>query len=217
MAPNKSRRRALAALGAWVAAGSPALALAQRGRPDLPYVDIPPVAGPAGSAIEVVEFFWYGCPFCFQLQAPLEAWLARKPADVQFRRVPALFRPSWVPHGRLYFTLEALGVAERLHPAVFRAYHVERRSLNDADGIAEWAVQQGIDRERWLAAYSAPDMEDKLRGSLRQLQDYQVNGTPSLAVAGRYLTSSSMTPTVPGLIPVLDELIALARSARTTR
>jgi protein dithiol oxidoreductase (disulfide-forming) len=52
--------------------------------------------------IEVIEFFWYGCPYCNQLQPALENWLQRKPADVELRRIPAIFRESWIPHARLF-------------------------------------------------------------------------------------------------------------------
>ena len=43
----------------------------------------------SGAKVEVIEFFWYGCPHCNALQPSLHAWLKRKPADVEFRRIPA--------------------------------------------------------------------------------------------------------------------------------
>jgi protein-disulfide isomerase len=43
---------------------------------------------------------------------------------------------------------------------------------------------------------------------------YDVQGTPSLVVDGRYLTSSSMTPGVRAVIPVMEDLVRLARQNR---
>src|SRR5918997_352262 len=95
-------------------------------RVNVDYLLIEPQPVTTGERIEVIEFFWYGCPHCNNLQPPLEAWLKRKPADVELRRIPANFRESWVPHARLYYTLEALGEIGRLHQAVYRSMHVEK-------------------------------------------------------------------------------------------
>jgi thiol:disulfide interchange protein DsbA len=165
----------------------------------------------------VVEFFWYGCPYCYQLQGPLDTWLKKKPADVTLRRIPAIFRESWVPHARLYYTLEALEELPRLHHAVYTSMHEERQSLNSADSMTEWAKQNGIDAARWLATYNSPEVERKVEDSRRLTRSYAIKGTPSLVVDGRFVTSSGMTETVAGVIPILEDLIKLAREQRTTK
>jgi thiol:disulfide interchange protein DsbA len=184
-------------------------------RLDSGYRLIAPQPVATGERIEVIEFFWYGCPFCYELQRPLEAWLRRKPADVALRRIPAVFRPSWVPHARIYYTLEALGAVERLHRAVYDDYHARRFDLDGSDSIADWAARHGVDRATWLAAYESPEVERKVELARELTARYAVQGTPSLVVDGRYLTSSAMTPGVPALIPVLDDLIVLARQGRS--
>jgi len=189
----------------------------QRARPSYEYrlIDPQPVAVP--DRIEVVEFFWYGCPYCYQLQAPMESWLRRKPEDVMLRRIPAIFRESWVPHARLYYTLDALGEVPRLHQTVYRAVHEERVALNSADGTGEWAAQNGIEASHWLAAYNSPEVDRKVEDSRRLTRTYQIQGTPSLIVDGRFLTSSGMSETVAGVIPILDDLIQLAREQRSAK
>ena len=186
----------------------------QRARPGFEYLTIDPQPVASGDRIEVVEFFWYGCPYCYQLQGPLEGWLATKPADVVLRRIPAIFRESWVPHARLYYTLEALGELPRLHQTVYRSMHEERMSLNSADATADWAKQHGIDSARWLASYHAAEVERKVDESRRFTRSYSIKGTPSLVVDGRFLTSSGMSETVAGVIPILEDLIKLAREPR---
>src|SRR5690349_9610958 len=114
-----------------------------REKVDYLLIDPQPVA--TGNRIEVVDFFWYGCLHCYNLQPSLEAWLKRKPADVELRHIPAIFRESWVPHARLYYTLEALGEVDRLHQAVYRAIHAENESLTSASSTAEWAARHGIE------------------------------------------------------------------------
>ncbi len=184
---------------------------------DSDYRVIAPQPVPQGPAIEVVEFFWYGCPYCAQLQPHLAAWFRRKPNDVVLRHVPAVFRESWLSHAMLYYTLEALGEVERLHYRVYDSYHVERLPLNDGDQIADWAARHGIDRDRWIATFGSAQIDRQVMQAREQLARYTVSGTPSLVVDGRYLTSSGMTPGVAAMIPVLDDLIALVRSERAGR
>lgn len=225
MAVNSARRaalRLLVGLAAGGAAGSLALgAGAQdgegRARPNVDYRAIAPQPVPGGNAIEVIEFFWYGCPYCYQLQRHFDAWVRRQEADVVVRRVPAVFRASWLPHARLYHTLEALGAVERLHQQVYDAYHVEQTPLNSSDAIAEWAERHGIDRERWLAVYRSEDIDRQVAQAREHLVRYAVSGTPTLVVDGRYLTSSAMTPGVAAMIPVLDYLVGRVRSQHGAR
>ncbi|MGE5525164.1 MAG: thiol:disulfide interchange protein DsbA/DsbL [Rhodospirillaceae bacterium] len=219
MVPNKGRRTALRLLAALplAAASARAQEAGQHARLNVSYREIPPQPVPAGSAIEVVEFFWYGCPYCFQFHPHFQAWVHRQPADVTVRRVPAVFRQSWIPHARMYYTLERLGALDRLHDEVYKSYHVDEVPLNTADAIADWAAKHGLDRERWLTVYRSDEVSGRLMDAQDQLRRYAVSGTPSVVVGGRYLTSSGMTPGVAAMIPVLDELVALARGQRGVR
>jgi protein dithiol oxidoreductase (disulfide-forming) len=179
---------------------------------DYELIDPQPVL--TGGRIEVVEFFWYGCPHCNNLQPSLEGWLKRKPSDVELRRIPAIFRESWVPHARLYYTLEALGEVGRLHQAVYRAIHAERESLLTAAATADWAGRNGIEASRWLAAYNSPEVERRVQEARALTRAYSIAGTPSLVVDSRYVTSSGMAESMPAVITTLDGLIAMSRERR---
>ena len=187
---------------------------AVRARQNIEYRLIAPQPVDSGGKIEVIEFFWYGCPFCNDLQPALEGWLRRKPADVVLRRVPAILRDSWAPHARIYFTLELLGEAERLHRKVYDGYHLEALHLTEPDVLEQWAVRNGIDRSRWLDAYRSPEVAARVARASQSTQRYEVTVTPSLVVDGRYLTSSGMTGDVGSVIPVVEDLVRLARQKR---
>jgi protein dithiol oxidoreductase (disulfide-forming) len=227
VAPSRAKRATLRLLAGLVAAGvtarasgaSASNAVDSEGRAPAStrYRLISQQPLPAGNVIDVVEFFWYGCPYCFQLEPYFQAWLRRQSADVAVRRIPAVFRDSWIPHARLYYTLEALDAVERLHQQVYESYHVEQTPLNSIDEIADWAQRHGIDRERWLAVYRSDEISGRIMQARDQLRSYEVSGTPSVVIDGRYLTSSGMTPGVPAMIPVLENLVALVREQRGTR
>jgi len=174
----------------------------------------PPQPVETGDKIEVVDFFWYGCPFCNQFLPFLEEWIKNKPADVAVRRSPALLKDTWAPHARIFYTLELLNEVDRLHAKVFHSYHVEELYMSKPDVMEQWAVKNGIDRRKWVDAYFSPEVDGKIARAARATKLYMVDGTPSLAVDGRYITSGSMAPSIKGMIPVLNDLIVLARQRR---
>lgn len=185
-----------------------------RARQNIDYRLINPQPVETGESIEVIDFFWYGCPYCNELQPALEDWIRRKPADVTVRRVPVILRDTWAPHARIYYTLEQLGELDRLHRQVYHSYHVEELHMSKPDVMEQWAVKHGIDRRRWIDAYNSPEVGARVARAAEATKRYDIQGTPSLVVDGRYLTSSSMTPTVRGVLPVVDDLVRLARERR---
>lgn len=201
------------ALASLALAGS-ALAQEIRARQNIDYRVIPEQPVETGERIEVIDFFWYGCPYCNELQPALEDWIKRKPDDVAVRRVPAILKDNWAPHARIYYTLELLGEVERLHLKVYHSYHVEELSMSKPDVMEQWAVKNGIERRRWVDAYFSPEVDARIARAFQAGKRYNVQGTPSVVVDGRYLTSSSMTPTVRGLVPVVEDLVRLARQNR---
>ena len=211
-----SRRRALAAFAWALSTGSLFRAgLASGAAPEQPYeVLAPPQPVATGDQVEVIEFFWYGCPYCFELQPSLEAWLRKKPADIAFRRVPAVRSEKWEPYVRIFYALAELGELERLHQKVYEAHHVDALAMGQPEVVAQWAARHGIGREKWLAAYNSLRVAEGVAMARESTARYKIPGTPSLVVDGRYLTSSILAGSVPGLIPVLDELIRLARADR---
>ena len=169
-----------------------------------------PVDAPADK-VEVIEFFWYSCPHCNAFEPAFDAWAKRQPAHVVVKRAPVAFQDSFVPQQRLYYALEAMGKVEELHRKVFHAIHTERQRLATQDQIADWVAKQGVDRAKFLEAYNAFGVAGKARRAT-QLQDaYQVDGVPSLGIAGKYFTSGSLAQTLPRSLLVADHLIAQSR------
>lgn len=171
-----------------------------------------PVA--TGKKIEVLEFFWYRCPHCFQLEPGLSAWLKKLPKDAQIRRVPAVFREDWVPGAKIYYTLEQMGQLERLHNKVFDAYHVDNINLNDPAVLGGWIAKQGVDRKKFESIYNSFSTQSKVTKGARLSAIYGITGVPAFIIDGKYSTSVSMARSEPRLFDVLDQLIDKARSER---
>jgi thiol:disulfide interchange protein DsbA len=180
----------------------------------------PPQPTDSGNKIEVLEFFWYGCPHCANLQPFLESWLKRKPADVEFKHMPAVFQDSWVPLTRAYYTLEAMGLTDKLHQEVFNAIHRQKVNLRDANAIIDWVAGKGVDRKRFTDTYNSFGVTGKLQRSIDLTRKYDIPGTPAIAIDGRFLTAPSMV--LKGdrgidydrFFQVVDALIAEARKSK---
>lgn len=176
----------------------------------------PPKPVATGNRIEVIEFFYYGCPYCFDLQPGLNAWAKRQPPDVALRRIP-VYRDSWLPLIKLYYILEALGEVERLHSAVYEAVHIRNDDMRDEIKMLDWAVRNGLDRKKFSETYDSDAVAEKVKQSRQMTRDYEITGTPRLVIDGKYLTSSAMTGSHIAQIPVLDELVAMARRERAAK
>ena len=171
-----------------------------------------PTEAPAGK-VEVVEFFWYGCPHCNSFEPQLDAWLKTAPKNVAFRRAPVSFRPDFEPHQRLYYVLEAMGKLDELHKKVFYTIHVEKQPLNSAPLVAAWAEKQGIDPAKFAEMYNSFSVSTKVRKATQLQDSYQVDGVPALGVGGRYYTSSTQAKSMDRALLIATHLVALPRKA----
>ena len=213
---NRRRLLLLAAQSAPLAALGGA-AFAQpvvRARQNIEYRMIDPQPVETGERIEVIDFFWYGCPYCNQLLPHFDEWAKRKPADVAVRKIPVILRDNWAPHARIYYTLELLNEVERLHAKVFHGYHVEELPMSKPDVMEQWAVKNGIDARKWKEAYFSPETDGKMARAARATKAYTIEGTPACVVDGRYYTSGSMAPSLKDMMPLVDELVKIARERR---
>lgn len=169
-----------------------------------------PVSAPAGK-IEVVEFFWYGCPHCNALEPALEAWIQRLPADVAFRRVPVGFSATHETHQKLFYALEAIGQLEAMHRKIFAAIHVQRQRLDrDADQAA-FVAANGVDAAKFTEAGKSFSVQTRMRQAKQLADAYKIEGVPTIGVHGRFYTSGSLAGDNVRSLAVADALIERTR------
>jgi len=158
--------------------------------------------------VEVLEFFWYRCPHCFDLEPELNAWARKLPKGVVLKKVPGILNPNWAALARAYYALEAVGVLEKLHGEVFDAIHVKGMDLNPPEQFFDWAVTKGVDRKQIADAYNSFAVNTKVMRAQQLTNAYRLNGVPAFAVNGKFVTSAYLTGGNPSLFKTLDELIA---------
>jgi thiol:disulfide interchange protein DsbA len=207
----------LGAVGLGLSAGLPSLAQVQSPVEGTHYVKLAqsaPTSAPAGK-IEVVEFFWYGCPHCNHFEPYLAAWVAKLPSDVAFRRIPVAFRENpFGLHQRLYFTIEALGLIGSLHTKVFHAMHEESLKLDKPELIAEWVAKQGVDQAKFMSVFDSFGVQTKTRQARSLTDAYKIDGVPAIGVGGQFYTSVSLNGTPEKALGTTDALVAKLRKSK---
>lgn len=171
---------------------------------------------PASSdAIEVLEFFWYGCPHCNEFEPLLAEWEKARGKTIVLRRVPVAFRENFVIHQKLFYALEALGKLSEMHAKVFKAMHTDGDRLMSADAIAAFVQKNGIDRKVFMDAFNSFGVASKAAQAAQLARAYQIDGVPTLGIDGHYVTSASIAGgSHADALSVTDQLIAMRRDER---
>ncbi len=206
---NLRRRTLVLALGL---APLGALAQARQPAPGLDYTELRP-AQPVDTQgkIEVLEFFWYGCPHCYHLEPLLEKWIPTLPKDAQFRRLPAVLNPAWASDGAVFYAFEALDVLSRLHRPFFDAIHRDRLNPRDPAALNAWLQKNGVDPKKFEETVKSFGVQSKVRRAAQLSAAYRIDGTPALAVNGRYTVSAEQARSQQNMLDTVNFLIGVAR------
>jgi thiol:disulfide interchange protein DsbA len=201
--------RILRALATLLAAATLApAALAQPQQAPFIYVE-PPIATDTPGKIEVVEFFWYECPHCYDIEPLLERWIPKLAKDVQFRRVPATFNERWKLSARVFYALESMGLENKLHKPLMDAIHKDRMRITDERQLSEWLGKQGVDVAKFQAALKSFAVESRLKRAEQLVRDSRIDGVPALMINGRYLVAAGGSSQ--RMLDTADALIGQAR------
>ncbi len=171
----------------------------------------------SSEAIEVIEFFWYGCPHCSEFEPSLAEWEKNKGKTIQFKRVPVAFREDFVIHQKLYYSIEALGKVPELHGKVFKAIHSEGNRLTNVESITAFVEKNGIDKKTFLDTFNSFGVASKSAQASQLAKAYQLDGVPTLAIDGQFLTSASMAGTHAETLTVADQLIDAQRQLKKSK
>jgi protein dithiol oxidoreductase (disulfide-forming) len=167
-----------------------------------------PTEAPDGK-VEVVEFFWYGCPHCNSLEPILKEWVGRLPDHVVFRKVHVPF--GLAAHQQLFYTLQALGKAEALNERVFAAIHEQRQRLDKPEDMADFVARHGIDRKQFLDTYGSFGVRTRMQRATQLAAGYKIDGVPSFGVNGKYVTAPSMVGSNAAALRMIELLVERER------
>jgi protein dithiol oxidoreductase (disulfide-forming) len=173
-----------------------------------------PTDAPPGK-IEVIEFFWYGCPHCAVLEPYIQNWLKDKPPYIEFVRIPVMFGEVHRAHARLFYTLQALGKVDELNSKVFDQIHQQRDPLyapDDDKGTLQdqlhFAKANGISEADFMSAYNSFGVQANLQKADDLMRRDRIDGVPSIVIAGKYESDVGMAGSQANLIQLTNDLAA---------
>ena len=193
---------------------APLIALAQGAKPQYTELNPPQPTDTDGKKVDVVEFFWYGCPHCYNLEPLLETWTKKLPPDVQFRRIPAVFNERWGHDAAIYYTFEALGVLDKLHRPFFDAIHRDHLRTDDPQAMTEWLSRQGVEPKKFFDTMKSFGVQSKTRRAAQLSVAYKIDGTPAMAVQGRYTVSADQGGSREGMLDTVSYLVNMVRKGK---
>ncbi len=162
--------------------------------------------------VEVLEIFAYGCIHCAELDSPFEAWRKKQLADVKVKRIPTPAPVMGIDSALLYYTLEALGQIDRLHPKIFQAIHLEKVVLGNPAALNKWLEKNGVDPKKYEAAQSSFSVVTKANRARQIVMAYQIRSTPTLIVNGRNLIVEQKVGGIPAMLATVDRLVGESRA-----
>ncbi len=156
--------------------------------------------------VEVIEFFWFGCPSCFQFEPYLQAW--QKPNTVHFVTIPGVLHRSSEFHARVYYAMELLDLEQELMTPFYDALHVNRIQVRNVAELKTWlATLPGVNAEKMAATMNSFAANTKVAQAELLANRYGVSGTPNLVVGGKYRTSPAMAKSFPRTLQVVEHLV----------
>lgn len=161
--------------------------------------------------IEVIELFWYGCPHCHNLEPYVTRWLKHKSKDIEFIRIPAIFRPGWEVYARAFYTAESLGIVDRFHPAIFGAIHGEKRKISTEKSFTAFFAELGIVDKRFVKVFRSLEIGKKVKKARELTLRYGIRGVPAIIINGEYRTGKRLVTNGTELFEVVNYLTSLVK------
>lgn len=167
----------------------------------------PPQQTATGDKVEVLEVFSYACPHCAHFQPYADQLKASLPSGAVFTYMPAVFNATWEPYARAYYTAESLGVVDNTHQALFDALHNEHLPMRTLEDLSAFYAQHGVDKAKFIAMANSFEVESKMQRSMQMVKAYNVDGTPTIIVNGKYRVTGASAGGYPQLIELVDWLV----------
>ena len=174
----------------------------------------PPREVTTGPKIEILEFFYYGCPVCYEFQPLFSRWLNQAPEYISLRRIPVVGSDSQDTFAKLFHSLDSMGHIARLHWPIYDNFHFDGVKLNEEPVLTDWVARNGVNREQFEAAFQSEEVKNKLTETDDMMKAMNIRGVPTIVIDGKYLTSARLAGGTRRLPQVIDQLVKQARRER---
>jgi len=162
--------------------------------------------------VEVLEFFWFGCPHCYAFEPSIEEWASDLPENTVFVREAPPLNPSWESHSRAFYAAQILGIGDEFVPAMFNAIHKDRKPMRKPAAIAELAESFGVSKEDFEEAMGSFGVQTRMARAMQLARGAQITGVPAIIVNGKYRISSGSAGSHEGMIGAINQTVTTEKS-----
>ncbi|MEK9649661.1 MAG: thiol:disulfide interchange protein DsbA/DsbL [Gammaproteobacteria bacterium] len=159
--------------------------------------------------VEVVEAFWYGCGHCYAFEPIIEKWSSNQSDEVVFSKLPVTWGPFHQTHAKLFYTIEALGLGEAGHRAVFTAIHKEGNNLGSDATIIAFLEKLGASNEDIVRQMNSFFVRQKTKRAIELTRQLKVTGVPMMFVDGKYRIEAQKSNDY--MLEIVDYLVNLQK------
>ena len=176
------------------------------------YVQISTEKQQESKDIIIYEFFWYGCPHCYNLEPTMDRIEADLDADTKVVKLPVALRESWIPHAKLYYALKQMDKIDQVHNFIFEEIHLEDNRLNTEQQMIDFLRKHGIDTKKFIEKYNSFGTQARIKKASNLAKKYQINSVPTIIINGKFLTSGSYVSSYDELYSVVNLLVERERN-----
>lgn len=176
------------------------------------YVQISTEKQQESKDIIIYEFFWYGCPHCYNLEPTMDRIEADLEKDTKVVKLPVALRDSWIPHAKLYYALKQMDKIDQVHNLIFEEIHLEDNRLNTEQQMIDFLGKHGIDTKKFIEKYNSFGTEARIKKASNLAKKYQIDSVPTIIINGKFLTSGSYVSSYDELYSVVNLLVERERS-----
>lgn len=152
-----------------------------------------PVDRPAN---EVLEFFWFGCPHCYDADKPVKEWAEKNKGKYNLTQLHSHLSNKWMFDAFIFYSLDALGREKEIHKAYFDAR--QNGSLGSEADLDKFLASYNLTIKDLEVASELPETlakRDKLSAMERSLNP---QGVPIFVIGGKYMLKLEGLETVGG-------------------
>ena len=171
------------------------------------YVQISNQKQTESDKVVIYEFFWYGCPHCYNLEPTINDIESNLDKDTILIKVPVALRDSWKLHAKAYYALQQMKLDDNLHEKVFAEIHVNSNRLDTKEKLANFIREEGYDADKFLKILDSFGTEIRIKKASRLANQYQIKSVPTLVINGKYKTSGSHVSSYQELYDVVQLLV----------
>jgi protein dithiol oxidoreductase (disulfide-forming) len=156
----------------------------------------------------VTEFFSYGCPWCYRLEAPMDQWVGTLNKATTVERVPVVFKPDWELYAKAYYTAKTLALSNKLTPQLFKAIQNDKKPLNSKPAMISFFTAHGVDKEIATSAFdNSPTIDMRVKNGMTLMARYQINAVPAFVINNKYKTDLQMAGSPERLFEIMNYLL----------